>query len=94
MCALFVDYFEKLWAESTPFDASRTVQPTLLSPLQIRILGLVADDTPDLAIARRLELSERTIRRHLGIIMDKLGARTRAGAVVMALDRGLLARRP
>lgn len=92
LCALFVDYFEKLWAESTPFDSSRTTQPTLLNPLQTRILGLIADDTPDLAIARQLDLSERTIRRHVGIVMDKLGARTRAGAVVMALERGLLAR--
>jgi DNA-binding CsgD family transcriptional regulator len=94
LCALFVDYFEKLWAESTPFDASRTNPRTLLNPLQTRILGLVADDTPDHTIARKLELSERTIRRHVGIILDKLGARTRAGAVVMALERGLLARRP
>ena len=29
-------------------------------------------------------------RLHVGIIMDKLGARTRAGAVVTAIGRGLL----
>lgn len=93
LCGLFVDYFEKLWAESKPFDASRRNQPALLNPLQTRILGLIADDTPDLAIARKLDVSERTVRRHVGIVMDKLGARTRPGAVVMALERGLLARR-
>lgn len=92
LCGLFVDYFEKLWAESTPFDASRTKVPGLLNPLQTRILGLIADDAPDLAIARKLDISERTVRRHVGIILDKLGARTRAGAVVMALERGLLSR--
>lgn len=92
LCSLFVDYFEKLWAESTPFDATRTNASTLLNPLQTRILGFIADDMLDLAIARKLDVSERTVRRHVGIIMDKLGARTRAGAVVMALERGLLAR--
>lgn len=92
LCALFLDYFEKLWAESTPFDTSRTNVSTLLNPSQTRILGPIADDTPDVSIARKLDVSERTVRRHVGTVMDKLGARTRAGAVVMALERGLLSR--
>ena len=54
------------------------------------VLRLVADGLSSKAIARRLEITERTVKFHVGSILNKLGADTRAQAVAEAARRGLL----
>jgi len=41
-------------------------------------------------IAQRLGISERTIKAHLTTIYTKLGVDSRAGAVAVAMQRGIL----
>jgi pimeloyl-ACP methyl ester carboxylesterase len=53
------------------------------------ILEHVAQGLDNAQIAARLELSEKTIRNNLVIILDKLGVETRAQAIVRARDAGL-----
>ena len=54
------------------------------------VLGLLADGATDSQIAVRLELSPATVQTHVRNAKAKLGARTRAQAVALALQRGLI----
>ena len=53
------------------------------------ILRLVAQGEGNAEIARRLFISEKTVRNHLTNIFEKLGVDSRARAIVLARDRGL-----
>ena len=55
-----------------------------------QILALLAEGATDGQIAERLELSPATVQTHVRNAKAKLGARTRAQAVAMALQRGLI----
>jgi DNA-binding CsgD family transcriptional regulator len=54
------------------------------------VLGLLATGATDTQIAKLLELSPATVQTHVRNAKAKLGARTRAQAVAMALRRGLI----
>ena len=54
------------------------------------ILGLVATGATDPEIAEALRLSPATVQTHVRNAKAKLGARTRAQAVALALRRGLI----
>ncbi|SEP02990.1 LuxR C-terminal-related transcriptional regulator [Amycolatopsis saalfeldensis] len=57
---------------------------------EIALLALLAEGLPLEAIARRLDLSDRTIRRRVRSICDRLGLETPIQAVVWAARRGLV----
>jgi DNA-binding NarL/FixJ family response regulator len=61
-----------------------------LSARERAVLRLVADGLPSKQIARRLSITERTVKFHIGSILNKLGAENRAQAVAKAAERGLL----
>jgi len=61
-----------------------------LSDQELQLLRLLADGANTQDMARALYLSERTVKRKLQDILDKLGAATRAQAVAEAFKRGLL----
>jgi DNA-binding CsgD family transcriptional regulator len=54
------------------------------------VLALLAEGATDGQIAARLDLSPATVQTHVRNAKAKLGARTRAQAVAMALRRGLI----
>ncbi|MFF3563541.1 DNA-binding response regulator [Streptomyces sp. NPDC002574] len=54
------------------------------------VLRAAADGSLNVEIARRLHLSEGTVRNYLSTAIQKTGARNRAEAVRIALDRGWL----
>jgi DNA-binding NarL/FixJ family response regulator len=56
-----------------------------------QILSMLASGSTDADIAERLELSPATVQTHVRNAKAKLGARTRAQAVAMALRGGLIA---
>jgi DNA-binding NarL/FixJ family response regulator len=61
-----------------------------LTQRETEVLTLLADGLPNKAIARRLEISDETVKFHLGSIFGKLGASNRTDAVRQALRRGLV----
>ena len=61
-----------------------------LSKREREVLALIADGTTNREAAKRLFVSEATIKTHLLHIYDKLGVRDRAAAVGEAYKRGLL----
>lgn len=61
-----------------------------LSPQQYEVLALLATGVKDETIARRLACSDRTLRRLMNQLMDKLGASSRFEAGVIAARLGLV----
>jgi DNA-binding NarL/FixJ family response regulator len=60
-----------------------------LSPREREILDLMARGDGNMAIARRLALSEKTVRNHVSNIFTKLRVADRVQAVVRAREAGL-----
>ena len=61
----------------------------LLSNRETQVLKDVAEGLSNKQIARRLGISEKTVRNQLVSIYDKLGATNRAHAVTLAIRLGL-----
>lgn len=66
----------------------------VLSPREREILGRIAEGRSNIEIGRQLFISEKTVRNHVTRIFDKLGVHSRAKAIVLAKDKGLVTRRP
>jgi DNA-binding NarL/FixJ family response regulator len=60
-----------------------------LSDREREVLDLLAAGVPNATIARRLFLSEKTVRNYITAIFAKLGVRDRAEAMVRAREAGL-----
>lgn len=61
-----------------------------LTPREREVLLLVAQALPNGVIAERLSVSVNTVRTHVQVILDKLGAHSKLEAVTVARRRGLL----
>jgi DNA-binding NarL/FixJ family response regulator len=61
-----------------------------LSKQDVELLRLLAGGLPLDAVARRLNTSERTVRRRVKSICDRLGVGSSIQAVVWAARRGLV----
>ncbi len=60
-----------------------------LTDREHEVLDLVAQGLDNLRIARRLALSDKTVRNHLSNILTKLGVADRGAAIARARDAGL-----
>lgn len=61
-----------------------------LSSRELEVVRLVADGLANRDIARRLFVSEATVKSHLVHVFTKLGVASRTAAVAAARERGLL----
>ena len=61
-----------------------------LTPREREVLTEIAQGYANPEIARRLYLSEATVKTHVGRILAKLGLRDRVHAVIFAYDHGLV----
>jgi DNA-binding CsgD family transcriptional regulator len=60
-----------------------------LTAREVEILTLVSDGMLNVSIARRLEISERTVAHHVEHLLGKLGVRSRTAAARIAIEYGL-----
>jgi DNA-binding NarL/FixJ family response regulator len=60
-----------------------------LTDREVEVLRLIADGLTNTDIARRLHLSEKTVRNHVSAIFAKLHVEHRSQAVVRAHQAGL-----
>lgn len=68
-----------------------TPGPTL-TEREVEILDLLAEGLPNKELAKRLFVSEATVKSHLAHIYDKLGVQTRAAAVSRAIEQRIIRR--
>jgi DNA-binding CsgD family transcriptional regulator len=72
-----------------PTRATRE-NPFGLTPRQMDVLRLMAENMTNSEIADRLFVSSRTVDHHVSAVLGKLGATTRAEAVTIGDDNGIL----
>jgi DNA-binding CsgD family transcriptional regulator/pimeloyl-ACP methyl ester carboxylesterase len=60
-----------------------------LTPREREVLELIAQGLDNYRIAEQLGISEKTVRNHVSVVFDKIGANSRAQAVAFARDAGL-----
>ena len=66
------------------------IEPEPLTPRELDVLALLAEGLPNKSIARRLDISDQTVKFHVAAIYGKLGAVNRTDAVRRAVRRGLV----
>ena len=72
-----------------PGDTAVATGPELTAREQ-RVLALVADGLPTREIGEELHYSERTVKKVLGDVVVKLGARSRSQAIARAVRQGII----
>ncbi|MBC3840177.1 hypothetical protein GXW82_08220 [Streptacidiphilus sp. 4-A2] len=82
--------FEQTWAAATPLGNCRERDETGLTQQEKALLRLFAEGDTDEVAARKLGVSDRTVRRLTADIMGQLGTRSRFQAGVRAAERGWL----
>ena len=76
--------------DALPADQEEPASEDPLTDREMQVLQLIAGGLPNKGIARRLGISEHTVKFHVGSILGKLGAASRTEAVTLAAHRGLL----
>jgi two-component system, NarL family, response regulator YdfI len=74
----------------TPARAVPAPPAQSLTPREIEVLGMLAEGLGNKTIARRLGISEHTVKFHVGSILAKLDASSRTEAVTLGARRGLI----
>lgn len=70
--------------------AAKDSRPATLSDREREVLVAIGQGWTNTEIAERLVLTESTVKKHVGRVLAKLGARDRIQAVIMAYDAGLV----
>lgn len=75
-------------APSAPIAAATGAEA--LTARELEVLRLLSEGLGNKEIARRLQISEHTVKFHVGAVMAKLGASSRTEAVTLSARRGLI----
>lgn len=67
----------------------KATRPPELTGRELEVLELVAGGMPNKLIARRLEISEKTVKAHLTRVFERIGVTDRTQAALWARHRGI-----
>jgi DNA-binding NarL/FixJ family response regulator len=78
--------------QQTPLAGSAPAKPSAprLTPRQCEVLDLLCEGLPNKLIARRLQVSEFTVRGHVQAVLGLLGVNSRSQATFAARQNGLI----
>ncbi|MBH2043558.1 MAG: response regulator transcription factor [Comamonadaceae bacterium] len=77
-------------ADVTPAFTTTVPAPPRLTPRQCEVLGLLCEGLSNKVIAKRLQLSEFTVRAHVHSVLGLLEVTSRSQAVFVARQKGLI----
>jgi DNA-binding NarL/FixJ family response regulator len=80
----------KSLSSEASFQLVEHVTDEALTPVEVRVLRLIADGHANKEIATLLTTTEGTIKGQIRNILAKLGARDRTHAAMIALKRGII----
>ena len=72
------------------FDLAEHAAEDALSPLEVRVLRLIAEGNSNKEIAARLSVTEDSVKGHVRNILSKLGANDRTHAAMIGVKRGII----
>jgi DNA-binding NarL/FixJ family response regulator len=72
------------------FELAEHAAEDTLSPLEVRILGLIAQGNSNKEIAALLSVTEDSVKGHVRNILSKLGANDRTHAAMIGVKRGII----
>jgi DNA-binding NarL/FixJ family response regulator len=72
------------------FDLAEHAAEDALSPLEVRVLRLIAEGNSNKEIAARLSVTEDSVKGHVRNILSKLGANDRTHAAMIGIKRGII----
>ena len=81
---------KKTLSPEVSFELAEHAVDAALSPVEVRVLRLIAEGHSNKEIAAHLSATEEGIRSHVRSILSKLDANDRTHAVVIALKRGII----
>ncbi|MFI5724419.1 LuxR C-terminal-related transcriptional regulator [Streptomyces cyaneofuscatus] len=90
VAAFLAGLHARIWESAVDFDSGAAGYAGTMEELKATLLSLLASGAKDEVIARRVGMSERTLRRHVATIMQDLSASSRFQAGVLAARTGLV----
>lgn len=72
------------------FELAEHSAEEALSPLEVRVLRLIAEGNSNKEIAARLSATEDSVKGHVRNILSKLGANDRTHAAMIGVKRGII----
>lgn len=72
------------------FELAEHAAEETLSPLEVRVLRLIADGNSNKKIAASLSVTEDSVKGHVRNILSKLGASDRTQAAMIGVKRGII----
>ncbi|HEY9642965.1 MAG TPA: response regulator transcription factor [Coleofasciculaceae cyanobacterium] len=90
LTVLHPDFLERLLSTQPTFQPALAAVNQSLTPREIEVLGMLAEGLGNKAIAKRLHISEHTVKFHIGSIFSKLNASSRTEAVTLGARQGLI----
>jgi DNA-binding NarL/FixJ family response regulator len=81
---------KKALSPEVSFELAEHAVDDTPSPVEVRVLRLIAEGMSNREIAAQLSTSEDSIKNHVKSVLSKLDANDRTHAVVIALRRGII----